>query len=73
MENYPWPDPDDPRMLDKAEATIADDTGQHFVAPNFGFCLFERAWSLRGFEAFLTDLALAPAFAEGLLERIAEK
>ena len=72
LENYPWPDPDDPRMLDKAEATSADDTGQHFVAPNFGFCLFERAWSLRGFEAFLTDLALAPAFAEGLLERIAE-
>ena len=72
LENYPWPDPDDPRLLDKAEETIASDRGQHFVAPNFGFCLFERAWSLRGFEAFLTDLALNPAFAEELLERIAE-
>jgi uroporphyrinogen decarboxylase len=53
-------------------AAIDRDEGKHFVAPNFGFCLFERAWSLRGFEDFLTDLAADPAFAEELLERITE-
>jgi len=36
------------------------------------FGLFERAWSLRGFEGFLTDLAAEERFAEELLERITE-
>lgn len=72
LEGYPWPDPDNPRLLDEAKETIARQGGRYFIVPNFGFCLFERAWSLRGFEAFLTDLALHSAFAEELLERITE-
>ena len=40
------------------------------VAHSFG--LFERAWSLRGFEDFLVDLAVNPKFAEELLEHIVE-
>ena len=60
------------RGLDTQEEAIARDGGQSFVAPNFGFCLFERAWSLRGFESFLMDLALNLALAEELLERITE-
>ena len=43
-----------------------------FHRPNFGFCLFERAWSLRRFDTFLVDLVLDPDFAEELLERITE-
>jgi uroporphyrinogen decarboxylase len=70
LEEYAWPDPDQPHLLDEAQAMIARDRGQHFIVPNFGFCLFERAWSLRGFETFLMELALEPTFAEGLLERI---
>jgi uroporphyrinogen decarboxylase len=70
LEEYAWPDPDHPHLLDEAQAMIARDGGQHFIVPNFGFCLFERAWSLRGFETFLMELALEPAFAEDLLERI---
>jgi uroporphyrinogen decarboxylase len=71
-EAYVWPDPDQPHLLDEAQAMIARDGGQHFIVPNFGFCLFERAWSLRGFETFLVDLALESAVAEDLLERITE-
>jgi uroporphyrinogen decarboxylase len=70
--DFPWPDPDHPHLLDEAAETIARDGGHHFIVPNFGFCLFERAWSLRGFEGFLMDLALNPAFVEELLERITE-
>jgi uroporphyrinogen decarboxylase len=69
---FTWPDPHTPGLLDDAARTIAADAGEHFVVPNFGFSLFERAWSLRGFDAFLTDLALDPALAEELLDRIAE-
>ena len=72
LESFPWPDPHDPHLLDGAAATIAADGGQHFLAPNFGFCLFERAWSLRGFENLLMDLALRLTYVEELLERITE-
>jgi uroporphyrinogen decarboxylase len=40
------------------------------VVPNLGFALFERAWSLRGLEQFLMDMALDPGWAAELLERI---
>ena len=72
LDAYAWPDPTEPDLLERAARTIADDGGAHFVAPNFGFALFERAWSLRGFDTFLLDMALDPGFAEELLERITQ-
>jgi uroporphyrinogen decarboxylase len=71
LDHFPWPDPLTPGLLDQAAATIAVG-GDHFIIPNFGFCLFERAWSLRGFETFLMDTALDPGFAGELLDRIVE-
>jgi len=72
LNNFLWPDPYDPHLLDEAAQKIAEDNGQHFIVPNLGFCLFERAWSLRGFEQFLLDLALHVNFVEELLEYITE-
>jgi len=72
LDAYPWPDPYAPRLLDKAQRGIREDAGQHFIAPNFGFALFERAWSLRGLDTFMLDLALDPEFAAALLDRITE-
>jgi len=72
LDDFPWPDPNAPRLLDDARAAVSQDQGQHFLAPNLGFCLFERAWSLRGFENFLMDLAANPTIAEELLEHIVE-
>lgn len=69
---YPWPDPEAPELLVEAKRTITTDARQHFVVPNFGFALFERAWSLRGFDALLMDLVEQPAWAEELLDRITE-
>ncbi len=34
-------------------------------------CLFERAWSLRGFDAVLMDMVERPDWVEELLDRIA--
>jgi uroporphyrinogen decarboxylase len=70
LDQYPWPDPDDPHLLDEAARQIAADGGEHFVAPNFGFALFERAWLLRGFETFLAEMVTDPGFAADLLDRI---
>ena len=72
LESFSWPDPFRSDLLDGAAEAVATDTGQHFVAPNFGFCLYERAWSLRGFEQLNLDLALNPTFVEALLDRITE-
>ncbi len=70
LDAFPWPDPDAPHLLDDAARRIAEDGGQHFVAPNFGFALFERAYSLRGFDTFLMDMPLDPDFTADLLDRI---
>jgi uroporphyrinogen decarboxylase len=72
LDAYPWPDPHDPALFVSAAELLTEDQGLRFVCPNFGFALFERAWSLRGFDNFLLDLALEPEFAEALLDRITE-
>jgi uroporphyrinogen decarboxylase len=69
---YPWPEPTAPELLAEAAHAIAADAGQHFVVPNLGFALFERAWSLRGFDQLLMDMVERPAWVQELLDRIAE-
>jgi uroporphyrinogen decarboxylase len=72
LDCYPWPDPNDPALLTTAERTILRDGAACFIAPNLGMCLFERAWSLRGFDATLMDMLERPEWVEELLDRIAE-
>ena len=70
LEGFTWPDPHAPGLFDSAAEIIEKDAGGHFIVPNFGFALFERAWALYGFEPFLRDMAYAPDFVESLLDRI---
>jgi uroporphyrinogen decarboxylase len=72
LDDHRWPDPHSPGLLDGAVEAIERDEGRRFVVPNLGFALFERAWTLRGFDTFLLDLALDAGFAEDLLERVLE-
>jgi uroporphyrinogen decarboxylase len=72
LDSIAWPDPAEPGLLDEARDRMAGDSAQRFVAPNFGFCLFERAWSLVGFTELLTALALRPRYVSELLDRIAQ-
>lgn len=72
LDTYSWPDPTDSHLLDQAMRIIEDDNGEHFITPNFGFALFERAWSLRGFDKFLMDMPLDEGFVSDLLDRITE-
>jgi uroporphyrinogen decarboxylase len=72
LETYPWPDPRATDLLVDA-ARLGAATGEDgFVVPNLGFALFERAWSLRGFEQLLFDLAADPAYVAELLDRITD-
>lgn len=70
LAGFDWPDPDAPDLLAEAERALAADQGARFVVPNFGFALFERAWSLRGFDQLLMDMLTETAWVEELLERI---
>ena len=72
LDRYPWPDPNDPAILRTAEQTIVLHGEDYFIAPNLGMCLFERAWSLRGFDALLMDMLERTEWVEELLDRIAE-
>ncbi|HVN56191.1 MAG TPA: hypothetical protein VMT46_17810 [Anaerolineaceae bacterium] len=67
LDAFPWPDPRAPGLFDAARAAIAAAGGEYFIAPNLGFALFERAWSLRGFEQLFVDMAEDPGFVADLL------
>ncbi len=71
LGQFPWPDPEAPHLLDDAAGSIAAHR-QLFVVPNQGMCLFERAWSLRGFDTLLVDMAETPEWVEQLFDRITE-
>ena len=58
------------RFSATAEQTILRDGANYFIAPNLGMCLFERAWSLRGFDALLMDMLERTEWVEDLLDRI---
>jgi uroporphyrinogen decarboxylase len=72
LDNHLWPDPHDPQLLKDAEQIIEAYGDTYFLTPNFGFVLFERAWTLRGFEQFFMDMATDPGFTNDLLDRITE-
>jgi hypothetical protein len=51
---------------------LIQNSGDVFKIGAVGFSMFERAWTLRGMENFLTDMILEPDFANYLLDTICE-
>lgn len=72
LDEYTWPDPHQPELVNKAKTIIEEKGEVCFIVPNFGFALFERAWSLRGFENFFLDMVMDQSFTEELFDRITE-
>jgi len=69
LDEYEFPDPDDPARY----ARYDDEIRQHqdlFLVANHGFSLFERAWTLAGMENLLMAMIDDKPFAHGLLDRI---
>lgn len=65
------PDPLDPRRYAGLPAFL-EKNRDRFKLFSVSFSLFERAWTLRGMEALMTDMVEAPEFVEALLDRIFE-
>ena len=72
LDAYDWPDPHDPNLLDDARVLREQVGDSAFVVPNIGWALFERAWSLRGMENVLLEIALDPGYVGELLDRIVD-
>ena len=72
LDRYSWPDPNEPAIFSVAEETILRNGANYFTVPNLGMCLFERAWSLRGFDALLMDMVERTEWVAELLDRITE-
>lgn len=72
LDVYPWPDPTKDDLFEKARNIIQGEGRDYFIAPNFGFVLFERAWTLRGFERFFMDMGTDPGYTGELLDRITD-
>jgi uroporphyrinogen decarboxylase len=70
---YTWPSIE--ALWDEAalsqQIAAAQQRGQ-FIVVSTGFGLFERSWTLRGFENALTDMLLYPDFYAALLDGILE-
>jgi len=73
LTGYTWPDIDGiwDETLIQRQLREAQKKGQ-FIVGTLGFGLFERSWTMCGFENGLTDMLLHPAFYEELLEGILE-
>lgn len=72
LDAFSWPNPHEIGLFDGAQRTIQAYGQEYFIVPNLGFALFERAWSLRGLEQFLVDMALDVGFVAELLDHITE-
>jgi uroporphyrinogen decarboxylase len=74
LDDLVFPDLDalfDQAWRDGALRAIEEGQGRFTVA-RFGFGLFERTWTLRGFDDALADAALRPRFYDALVARVAD-
>ena len=74
LSNYRWPtmtevfDPD----WEKRSLNFIKENRDRFVVGIIGYGLFERTWTLRGFENVLTDCILEQDFYDELVQKVAE-
>ena len=70
LDNYSWPDPDDPDRFEglEKEAKELFENTEYAIVGNHGIgSEFELNWYFTGFEKFLTNMVINPKFIEKLL------
>ena len=75
LENYPWPDMNDPFRVAhvRQEAQrLRQENRYAIIATPWLLFPFERAFAMQGMDQFLLNLASEPEFAEALLRKNAE-
>jgi uroporphyrinogen decarboxylase len=69
--NYKFPEPDIKRLRADIESILAA-RGDRFAFMGFGFCMFERCWSLMGMENALISMLTSPDAMEDFFDRICD-
>lgn len=69
--DYRFPEPDLPRLRRDIETLLAT-RKDRFTFMGFGFCMFERSWSLMGMENVLMSMLLCPEALEDFYDRICD-
>jgi len=74
IKKHAWPNPYDPGYVEgiAEESRRLHGGTDYAVILNFPVGIVHQAQFLRGYEAWLTDLILNPAFAEALMDRLLE-
>lgn len=73
IDDYPWPDMDDPTRVAHVRQQAADlaaDGRYAIMATPWLLFPLERAFAMQGMDTFLMNLSLRPEFAEALLWKI---
>ena len=71
LDEYEWPDANDPTRYEAYDEIIAANP-DGFIVANLGFSLFERAWTMTGMENLLIAMVTDKPFVHALLDRILE-
>jgi uroporphyrinogen decarboxylase len=71
LKGYDFPDPLDPRFFADIPERI-ERRGDRFRVFQIGFSLWERAWTLRGWQNLMMDFHDHPGFVHDLLNTIAD-
>ncbi|MBW7995853.1 MAG: hypothetical protein FVQ81_04620 [Candidatus Glassbacteria bacterium] len=71
LDGFEFPDPFEQKRWAGFD-TFGERNPDLFRVNDFGFTLFERAWTLRGLENLLMDMVERPAFVHELLDAILE-
>ena len=71
LKGYSFPDPLDPRFFADIPERI-ERFSHRFRVFQIGFSLWERAWTLRGWESLIMDFHDQPGFVNDLLNTIAD-
>ena len=72
IRNYSAPDYNKEDNFSWMARDIKEHAGKYLVWPSGLLGIFERAWTLMGFEEFLTELVANPGLVEGLLDTITD-
>jgi uroporphyrinogen decarboxylase len=74
IENFPWPDPADPRLFEGLEGKAREfyDSGYAVILESICAGIFEMSCRSRGTQYFLMDLALNPELACKLMDKFVE-
>ena len=71
LREHPWPDLDQPYRFQGVRERVGQLHRDGLAVVGYAGSVFERAWSLRGFEDLMMDMLAAPDTAHFLLERTA--